>query len=181
MYSHPPSLRLDTSALQTDAGYLTVEKEKSPLASVRSRARSVSNLPSAFRSSTSPNTEKPPSSPLLAKAFELPAGNKGKAELTKVLAFQLEQISQRPKPPSIMDSLSSDTPQTAAKGPNTVAQVIEKSLSSNLPNALVNQEDSDDDEANVGFSSDQAANLAQQLRDILLVSLDRDLNLFDDE
>ncbi|VDB82999.1 unnamed protein product [Peniophora sp. CBMAI 1063] len=181
MYSNAPSLRLDTSALQADAGFLNVEKEKSPLASVRSRARSVSNLPSAFRSSTSPNTEKPPSSPLLTKAFDLPAGNKGKNELTKVLAFQLEQIAQRPKAPSILDSLSSlETQQSTAKGPIVVAQAIEKSISGNL-NSLVNQEDSDDDEANVGFSSDQAANLTQHLRDILLVSLDRDVNLFEDD
>ncbi|KAI0035078.1 hypothetical protein K488DRAFT_44141 [Vararia minispora EC-137] len=165
-----PTLRVDTSTLNAD--YLGAAG-KSPASSIRSRAMSA--LPSLRVSSvTSPSMEKAPLSPFLPK--ETGAG-KGKIEMIKALSFQLDQIANRQKPPPVLDTVP-DVNSASKKGPSI--QAIGKSLSNDLT-SFVNLEEADDDEDSFAFSPDNAADLTQNLRNLLLLSLDRGFNLFDEE
>jgi hypothetical protein len=175
MAANTPALRLDTSALQLDLPTMSGGQTRSPGSSVRSRA--ISALPTLRVPSTaSPSVEKSPLSPFLPKS-DAGAG-KGKAELVKALSFQLDQISQRQKPPTVLEVILAGEFSENRRGPSL--QAIGKSLSADL-NGLVGPDDSDDEENKSKFTPDAAADLTQNLRNVLLISLERGFNLFEEE
>jgi len=168
-----PTLRLDTSSLQPDYFGTEQVSGKSPASSMRARAMSA--LPALrVSSATTPSAENPPLSPFLAK--EAGAG-KGKVEMAKALSFQLDQIAGRQRALSVLDPSTSENIRNK-RAPSL--QSLGKSLSNDIT-GLVTQEDGDDEDEDGIFSPDSAADLTLNLRNLLLLSLDRGFNLFDEE
>ncbi|KAI9509630.1 hypothetical protein F5148DRAFT_1367050 [Russula earlei] len=170
-----PVLRLEIAD-----GYVTPPSPSSgvsnpPSPSFRQRARSLSNVEVPSRRSSQSNIDST-TSPLLSPAAAFPAPplglSKARDESQKLLAHVLEQLRRRPKcPPSNPMSF-----QIASEAKLIVPRPSASRTTSETP-SLVPENDETSERI---FSPDSAFDLMNRLRDVLMISMSRGWQIFNE-
>lgn len=164
-----PTLRIDTSAVDDDPFRSSTEGRTS---FGRARALSAVNAIPSLRLSTSPVAEKPPLSPIRPSAsFSSQNASDGSQ---KLLNYIFTQLRNRPMPPPLTDVISPSTSRPNRKKPS-----ISKNIAHKRTLTLTSDPDSDEeDELNMGFSTDATIELMEKLRDALSVAIAQNVQLF---
>lgn len=153
------ALRLDINASTSNA-------------TVRSRARSISQALPSLRISTSPTSAS-------SHFSDGVSSNKKKApgELRKLLAHLLSRLGARPQAPSLYDELKADSARYGSHGLGVVVQAVRSAVRFKAGRELsvaqgtdrLGEEDSAV-ENELGFSTDVTYDYMVQLRDVLILS-----------
>lgn len=166
-----PTLRIDTSAVDDDPFRSSTEGHRT--SSSRARALSAVNAIPSLRLSTSPVAEKPPLSPIRPSAsFSSQNASDGSQ---KLLNYIFTQLRNRPMPPPLTDVIF-----PSASRPNRKKPSISKNIAAHKRTlTLTSDPDSDEeDELNMGFSTDVTIELMEKLRDALSVAIAQKVQLF---
>ncbi|KAF9815310.1 hypothetical protein IEO21_04673 [Rhodonia placenta] len=171
-----PTLRIDTSYLDISGAEAQSRGPVNPLSPGRSRARSLSQtvLPS-FRLSASPGNAEKSSIDDISQNTIFHGANKARSESRKLLAHILQELRDRPKPPSSL--AASKTGTRADKGLGAVIQSVKgavkhqrtRSQAKVYTNVAQDENDSDLEE-DIEFNTDVTFGLMCQLRDVLYIS-----------
>ncbi|KAI0670290.1 hypothetical protein C8Q78DRAFT_114403 [Trametes maxima] len=189
-----PSLRVDTSRL---AGTFVLDGSAPPsptsprspaFSSTRDRARSISQsvLPS-FRISSAGGAEKSEEAVVTIPGHAASHGlNRARNESRKLLAHILSQLQSRPVPSSLLSTLVYGPSQTG-RGVGSVVKSVKGAvkytgtLRERRTHQPVPQDDTDsDDDLLDGFTTDLTFDLMNQLKDVLVLSIQHKWDIFYD-
>lgn len=146
-------------------------------ATVRSRARSISQALPSLRISTSPISASPsPISPIHGLVgVSKNTQNKAPGELRKLLAHLLSRLGARPEAPSVYDELRADSARKDSRRLGVVLDTVRSAVQfkavkelSAAPVDRIGEDDSTTDEQS--FSTDVTYGYMIQLRDVLILS-----------
>ncbi|KAI0928528.1 hypothetical protein AcW1_005746 [Taiwanofungus camphoratus] len=183
-----PVLRLDTSYLDRRDRTEGISSPGVTATTTRSRARSLSQsvLP-PFRASSSPNADQDATTFTASTASTASQGaSKARNESRKLLAHLLAQLQNRHMPPSFLDSLHTSANRNE-KGLGAIVQSVKGAVKHKASKSEggsyrpVSQDDNaSEEEEEAPFSTDVTLDLMNQLRDVLLISIVRDWDIFYD-
>ncbi|KAI8998560.1 hypothetical protein BD414DRAFT_519687 [Trametes punicea] len=192
---NPPSLKIETSQLGgpfvKDGGSApsSPTSPRSPsFSATRDRARSISQsmLPS-FRISGVGDAEKTYEAGTNASGQSVSHGlNRARNESRKLLAHILSQLQNRPRPSTFLNAQVYGS-QPTDKGISSVMKTVKGavrytgSLRERRTHQLLPQDDTDsEDEEKRGFATDLTFDLMSQLKDVLVLSITHNWDIFYD-
>jgi len=179
-----PLLRVDTQSL-TPPSYAKLARDGSPIAT-----NSANLTPSSsFYIPLSPNVDKySPSAQLARMALsQRDSAEHARDESRKLVALLLHQLSTRTRPPPIFDALNVHATATANAGfgqiigavRNVVQQKSHKRSASIPISQPINEDNDDEGNDNVVFSSETTFDLMVQLKEVLLFSASQGWQVFE--
>jgi len=107
-------------------------------------------------------------------------------EARKLLSHVLVQLANRSKPPSIIDSITNATNDSAERGFGALAETLREAVKlGNSQGFKPRQnsephEDHSDDEGNIAFATDGTIDLLMQLKDVITMAIAQGWQIFDD-
>ncbi|KAH8117558.1 hypothetical protein DFH11DRAFT_1504486 [Phellopilus nigrolimitatus] len=146
----------------------------------RGRSRSFSQVAIPFISPTSEKT-----SPGVARLASLSTENsqkpdKARQETRKLLSHILNELQNRPRPPSIWDAFKSEYGGLGAHGPKGIRKSSETRDKANRSRTMTLVDSDSDDEISSLFSPDITFDFLNKLKEVLIMSKARGWHIFND-
>jgi hypothetical protein len=130
---------------------------------------------------------------LSARPLDIPTATSAKIdrarnEVRKLLSHVLIQLANRPKPPSIVDSITNFTRDSSERGIGALAETLKEAVKRggkdrkmDKPKPAVGAvEDDSDEDTDAAFTTDVTINLMMQLKDVLTMAIDQGWQIFND-
>jgi hypothetical protein len=175
------NLHIDTSSsLNTNAPRVSIEPRSPRTPSLLPSEKSQSPLSPRTPSLPGPHSPDPEKSPSSRNHFGRSNSHKGKLESRKLLAHLLSQLQHRKIPPSIFEIFRTGPSASLASSLGSVVQTVRSAVKLNHGRSEMPLVEDEDDEDVSGYKTDATLDLLNQLRHVLLVSIEKGWQIFYD-